>query len=307
MIQNLNPAANMFLADVSQVQNEINQLTNEVSSGLKISQPSDDPGDLVTLMQTRTALDVNSQTSNNLAQVLGNTQVAEQALQTASQLMSQALSLGTEGASTTVTASQRTAIAQQVSGILEQLVGLANTQSGTQYIFSGDQPQSASYALDPASPTGVDALLANPAATQQIADPTGVTFSVSLTAQQIFDDRNPDQTPAADNVFAAVNSLLVSLQANDQTGITNAINSLQTASDYLNTQLAFYGSVQDRIQNSQTFASQQNVQLQTQLGQIQDADIAQVAVQLTQDQTQLQAALTAQSQLPRTSLFNFLA
>lgn len=306
MIQNLNPAAQSFLADVTQIQNEINQLTSEASSGLKISQPSDDPGDLVTLMQARSTLDANNQVSNNLSQVLGNTQVGEQALQSANNLMTQALSLAAEGASSTVSASQRTALAQQVSGILDQLVGLANTQAGGVYIFSGDQPQSASYALDSSSATGVDALLTNPQATQQIADASGIAFPVSLTAQQIFDDRNPDSTPAADNVFAAVNSLIVSLQNNDTAGISAAQNSLQTASSYLNQQLAFYGSVQNRIQNAQTFASQQNVQLQTQISQIQDADVAQVAVQLTQEQTQLQAAFGAESQLPRTSLFNYL-
>ncbi len=306
MISNLNPAAELFLANVTQLQSQINKNTNQVSSGLKISQPSDDPGDMVTLMQIRTQLDSNNQVTNNLAQVMSNTQVGEQALQTATQLMNQALSLATEGASSTETAAQRTDLSQQVSGILQQLVGLANTQVQGQYIFSGDQPQSPSYSVDPASPTGVDALLTNPAATQQIADATGVTFPVSLTSQQIFDDQ-AGGAPAPDNVFAAVNSLLVSLQNNDQAGVATAGSSIQTASGYLNTQLAFYGSVQDRIQTAQSSASQQNLQLQTQLGQTQDADIAQVAVQLQQEQTQLQASLTAEGQLPRTSLFNFLA
>lgn len=144
MISNLNPAAELFLANVTQLQSQINKNTNQVSSGLKISQPSDDPGDMVTLMQIRTQLDSNNQVTNNLAQVMSNTQVGEQALQTATQLMNQALSLATEGASSTETAAQRTDLSQQVSGILQQLVGLANTQVQGQYIFSGDQPQSPS-------------------------------------------------------------------------------------------------------------------------------------------------------------------
>jgi flagellar hook-associated protein 3 FlgL len=305
MISNLNPAAELFLVNITQLQSQINQNTNQVSSGLKISQPSDDPGDMVTLMQIRTELDANKQATNNLAQVLSNTQVGEQALQSATQLMSQAVNLATQGATSTETAAQRQDLSQQVSGILQQLVGLANTQVQGQFIFSGDQSQSASYAVDSASPTGVDALLTNPAATQQIADASGVTFPVSLTSQQIFDQQAAGG-PAPGNVFAAVNSLLVSLQNNDQAGVVTAVTSLQTASDYLNTQLAFYGSVQNRVQSAQSFASQQNLQLQTQLGQTQDADIAQVAVQLQQEQTQLQASLTAEGQLPRTSLFNFL-
>jgi flagellin len=108
------------------------------------------------------------------------------------------------------------------------------------------------------------------------------------------------------NVFYAVNSLLLGLQNNNQTAIIAAVNSLELAGTYLNTRLSFYGSVQDRVQQAQTLATQQNTQLQTQLSNTEDADITQVAVQLTQDQTNLQAALTAESQMPKTSLFNFL-
>jgi flagellin-like hook-associated protein FlgL len=108
------------------------------------------------------------------------------------------------------------------------------------------------------------------------------------------------------NVFYAVNSLLLGLQSNNQTAIASAVNSLELAGTYLNTQLSFYGGVQDRVQQAQTLASQQNTQLKTQLSNTADADITQVAVQLTQDQTNLQAAMEAEGQMPKTSLFNYL-
>jgi len=527
MIQNLNPAASIFVTNVTQVTNQINLLTNEVSSGLKISQPSDDPGDLVTLMDLRSQIDANQQTAKNLAPVLSNTQAAESALQTAVNLVSQATNIGTQAGNSLSSIAQDAMLAPQVANVLQQLVGLANTQANGQYIFSGDQPQSPAYTLNTASPTGVSSLLTNPQATQQIADSNGISFPVALTAQQIFDHQtggasfagnvvslsNPattfltggtqtytfnytdnsgntqstnvvvaggasgidgntvisqlntglagtgitasinatdgtvqftgsgpftvgvaaptagtstvtaaaatvnsaqfnvqsaafsgagttltgadsftlsdgantanislasgvtvasavttinsdlkaagitdvtalatgdgtaisfqgtknfavvDTTSAAggasplfttagnvavtaasnvgaaapDNVFAAVNSLLIGLQTNNLAAITNAVNSLQLAGNYLNTQEAFYGSVQNRVQGAQSLASQQSVQLQTQLSQTQDADISQVAVELTQEQTQLQAAMSAESQLPRNSLFNFLA
>lgn len=527
MIQDLNPFAQTFVANVNDLTNQINQLTNEVSSGLKISQPSDDPGDLVTLMNLRSELDANEQTSNNLAPVLTNTQSAEQALQSAVNLVSQATDIATQAANSLSSVTQDQTLAPQVSSILQELVGLANTQVNGQFIFSGDQPQSPAYSLSSTSPTGVTSLIANPQATQQIADSNGTTFPVALTAQQIFDAQtggatfagntvglnNPattflaggtqtytfnytdssgnaqtvsvvvnggvngidgttvisqlntalagtgitasinstsgavqftssgpftvgvaaatagnstvtalatavntaeynvqsaafsgpgntlsgadtftlsngtfsanvtvpagstvaaavttinsalqaagitdvsalatgdgtavslqgannftvvDTTSAAggpsplfttagnvpvtastnsgatsaNNVFAAVNNLLIGLQTNNQATITNAVNQLQTASTYLNTQEAFYGSVQDRVQSAQTLASQQNTQVQADLSNTQDADITQVAVELTQDQTQLQAAMEAEAQLPHSSLFNYLA
>jgi len=305
MIQSLNPSAELFLANVNRIQSQINQAESEVSSGLKISQPSDAPDQLEGLMRIRADIDRNTQVTTNLSEVKAETDTAEQALSTATQLLDTVTSLGTQGANFTQTASTRQAMALQVQGILEQLVGLSNTTVQGRFVFSGDQDQSPSYDLNLANPNGVDRLLTTQA-TRQVTDASGVSFTVGLTAQNIFDHRNPDDTLAPDNVFAAVNSLRVALQINDQAGITTALASLSTADTYLYSQLSFYGSVQNRIQSAQTFAGQQNVQLQSALSQTQDADITQAAVTLTQSQTQLQAALSAQAARPRTSLFDFL-
>ena len=305
MIPSINPSAQLFLADLSRVQSQIDTAERQVSSGLKISQPSDSPDQLEALMRVRADLDRNAQIGKNLIVVKSETDTAEKALETATQLLDRATSLASEGANTTETAASRQSIAQEVTGILQELVGLSQTAVQGRYVFSGDQSQQPSYILDLNAPTGVDRLL-TPVATRQIQDATGVTFTVARTAQDIFDHRNPNDSVATDNVFAAVNSLRVSLQNNDQAGIASALTSLRTANDYMNTQLSFYGSVQSRIQDATDFSTKYQVQLQTDLSQIQDADVTQAALQLSQSSTQLNTALSAEARMPRTSLFDFL-
>lgn len=306
MLPNISPSAQLFLADISNVQSQINTAENQVSSGLKISQPSDSPEQIEALMRIRADLDRNTQVTNNLNVIQSETDPAEKALETATQLMDQAVTLASQGANSTQTAATRQALAQQVTDILQQVVGLSQTQVLGRFVFSGDQPSLASYQLDLAAPNGVDRLI-TPTATRQVVDATGISFTVAKTAQDIFDHRNPDDSLATDNVFAALNSVVVALQTNNQAGITASINSLHTANDYLNSQLSFYGSVQTRIQAAQTYSSNYQVQLQTQLGQVQDADITQAAIQLSQSTTQLNAAMSAEAKIPRTSLFDFLA
>jgi flagellin-like hook-associated protein FlgL len=46
--------------------------------------------------------------------------------------------------------------------------------------------------------------------------------------------------------------------------------------------------------------------LQTEISNIQDADIPTAATELTQANTQLQAAMEMEGQLPHSSLFNYL-
>jgi len=100
-------------------------------------------------------------------------------------------------------------------------------------------------------------------ATRQIQDSLGSSFVVDRTAQQIFDDQNPPGTPAADNVFVAVNQLRVALEANDTTGLQNAEGALTQAGDYLNQQLGFYGAAQNRVAAATDLSQQMDVNFQT--------------------------------------------
>jgi flagellin-like hook-associated protein FlgL len=152
---------------------------------------------------------------------------------------------------------------------------------------------------------GVDQLIVS-SATRLVENPAGGFFAVSETAQTIFDARNADGTYASDNVFAALTSLYNGLVKNDTTAITNSMGSLQQASDHLNISLAFYGNVQTRIQDATTFAGNYDIQLRTQIGQEQDADIAAASLELSQGTTQIQAAFEMEARIPKTTLFDFL-
>lgn len=301
----VNSASRNFLADISQLQTALNQASQQVSSGYKVTEASDAPDQISTLLQLEANLNTNKQISTNLSNVKAQVDTGESTLNSAVQFAQQALSLGSEGASSIESASQRQTLALQVQNIQSELVGLSNTNVAGKYIFSGDQSSSPSYQLDSASPTGVDRLITTQA-TQQIQDTNGVSFPIGKTAQDIFDHRNADDSVAADNLFSAVNSLQIALTNNDTAGINTALSSLQTASSYLDQQQAFYGGVQDQVTASTTAAQSQNVSLTTQIGAIRDADLTQAAVELTAGQTAETAAFSAEAKLPTTSLFNYL-
>jgi flagellar hook-associated protein 3 FlgL len=229
----------------------------------------------------------------------------DSALQSSIQLLQNALSLGTQGSGTTATAQQQGALATQVQDLLSQLVGLSQTQVNGVYIFSGDASGSPPYQLDPTSPTGVDQLV-TAQSTQQIADPTGITFPISLTAQQLFDAQDSLGNPTAQNAFAALNNLQLALTSGNQTAISTAVDGIQTASTYLNQQLAFYGTAQNRITSSLDLAQKFQLQDQTNLSNLQDTNVPAVALQLTQDTTDINAALSAQAHIPTNTLFDYL-
>jgi flagellin-like hook-associated protein FlgL len=81
---------------------------------------------------------------------------------------------------------------------------------------------------------------------------------------------------------------------------------LSKVSEYLNSQLASYGNMQNVVADATQFGQTKQVQLQTLVSSLQDADLSQAIVEMNQGQTQEQAALQSRAQLPRTTLFNYL-
>ncbi len=306
MISNLNAQSQQFLDEINDIQQTINTATNEVSSGYQVTAASDDPDVVSELLQLRSNLAMNTQVTSNLSAATSNVNVAESALTQANQLIQSAISLAAQGATGTSTASSNQELAGQVQVILEQMVSCANTQSGDTYVFGGDDPTTQPYQVDLSSGNGVDQLN-TASATAQVQNPSGGSFSVSETAQEIFDARNSDGSYASDNVFAALTNLYNGLMSNNQTDITNSTTQLQSAANQLSDSLAFYGTAQDQLQDASTSASNYNTELQTQIGNLQDADITAASLELTEGTTQLQAAYEVEAKIPQSTLFDYLA
>lgn len=305
MTTNLDPASQLFLTNISRIQEQLNQASQEVSSGKKVNQASDAPDQVDQLLQLRADQQHNQQIEANLGQAQTNAEAADGALGSAIQLMDSAVQVGTEGANSVSNGTDTTSLSQQVGTILDEMVSYSQTVVGGQYIFSGDLSQMPTYQADPAAPDGVEQLSDAPA-TAQIENPAGGSFAAAENAQQIFDARNADGTPASGNVFAALSSLETALAGGNTQDIADAVNSVQTASAFLNQQDAFYGQTENRIQDAQAFATNQDTQLQTEIGGIEDADIPSAALQLSQTQMQLQASFEMEAQMPHKTLFDYL-
>ena len=302
----LDGPSQLFLANVDRIESRLQNVSQQLSSGLRITQASDDPDEIAPLLQLRADRASNTQATSNLGMAQTDAQAADTALGSAIQLMDQASTLGAQGAGSTTAASTRQSLASQVESVLDQMVQISQTTVQGRFIFSGDADDAPAYQVDLSAPEGVDQL-ASSASTRQIEDPAGGSFAASLTAQEIFDSTNADGSTASGNVFTALNSLRLGLLNNDSGQITSAIALVASATDHLNVEESFYGNVEQRITAATNYAATNDTALQTQVGQIQDADAVSAAMELTQDNTQLQAAFEMQAKMPTSTLFTYLA
>ncbi len=301
MIVTLSAANSEFLANLSNINARIVQDQSEVSSGLALQNVSDEPDEVSAVLQLDARIANNNQIGDNLGQVATEVNAAEGALEDASNLMNDATQLATEGSSNLTGGASDQQLALEVKNLITQMLGLTQTQAQGRYVFSGDSDQTAPYvAVDLTQANGLGPYQGS-ADTRTIQHPNGSTFSVSMTAAEIFDSGG-----ASTSVLQSLTGLYNALNSGSATAIAAANSNISTASANLNGSLAQYGNFQSEVSNATTYQGQLNVQLQAQLSVLQDADEATAITDMQENTTAQTAALESHAALPNKSLFDYI-
>ncbi|HBY62963.1 MAG TPA: hypothetical protein DEH78_24330 [Solibacterales bacterium] len=300
MIDSLSPDTQRFLRQVSGLQERINSAHQQITSGLKLSAPSDSPDQVGSLLLLRAEMERNTQIKANLDRFKTEVDTAEGVMASAVRILDRVRTLGAQGATFTMNASSRQTLGDEVGSLLEYMVGLANTSVEGRYVFAGDNDGVAPYTLDWSAvpPTGA---YGGSDSTREALLPNGSRLRIARTAQELFDSSNPGE-----NVFQAVNALREALYANDQAAIQTSLGALETAGDYLNGQHSFYGIAQTSIGAALDDAAKRDVRLKEQVADIEEADITAAILELEQSRFHYEAALKSRAQIPQQTLFDYL-
>ena len=112
-----------LLTAIQQSKLNLDTATQQLSSGRRVNQLSDDPAAVSQLVQNHNQAGQDDQFLQNLSGLQGKFQTADSSLSSVVTVLTRAISIGTEGANGTVNASDRQAIAvvqlQQVNRLEE--------------------------------------------------------------------------------------------------------------------------------------------------------------------------------------------
>jgi flagellar hook-associated protein 3 FlgL len=123
--------------EVQQSQQALAAALQQVSTGLKVNQPSDNPSayaDMVTSLASSANVD---QYTSNVSAVTSQMDTADTALSSIVTALNTAITLGTSGETTSNSAADNAAIATQVAGVLSSVVSQANSAYQGAYLFAG--------------------------------------------------------------------------------------------------------------------------------------------------------------------------
>jgi flagellar hook-associated protein 3 FlgL len=280
---------NMYMVTLAQQANEKNQstvaqLSQEVSSGLAVSKPSDNPTAWIEAQRAKVEQTINDGTGQALQGGLEKINATDGALSTLSQLVSQAQSLAVEGASASITSDARADAAQQVTGLLQSALAAVNTKDvdGT-YLLSGTAVNTA-----PFDATGTY---------QGNSATTSVASSANGTSQDSLAGSALDAGTNSVNIIQTLGDLATALSGNDVTGIQAQLANLNTAVSQLATTRAQVGGMMSALQSAQTAQQSLSTTLTTSISGLVDADAVQSASNLAQASTALQVSQAVTSKV----------
>jgi flagellar hook-associated protein 3 FlgL len=287
-----------FLADLGRIQDRIERAQRQISSGMRVESASDAPEQVLEILRLKSRLDANTQVQSNLARVQAQVNTGEAAMREAVSLVERARVLAAQTGTTG--ALNRPTMAIEAQQLHARLLALVGTSAEGQFVFSGDGASGPSYVADSTQPNGVRLTAPSRVNSTLVADENNTTFGVALTASDAFD------APGAANAFQALQDLAKALTDDSETEVQAVMPNITKVLDHLNRQLAFYGHAQNRVTDALDAAKRSAVAMTADLSRLQEADLPSAILELNSANLQHQTALSARSQQPNSTLFDYL-
>ena len=274
------------------------QLTTELSSGLRVSKLSDDPVAASENVQLSASIGRIDSFVQSSARAQGVLQVTDGALGEVVSQVTSALGLAVAASNGSLTASNLKAITQQASDLRDGVLSLANTSYLGQYIFGGTRGDTAPFALDKTTTPATTTYLGYPDA-QTIQTPEGQSIALSIPGAAVF-------TAPGTNLLGSLNQLVADLGAGNQAAIAADSSTLSAALGNVSQQRSVIGSALSRLQATTSYAQTQQVGYEVRQSTLLSADLPQVATDVKSAEVQHSALLAVEASLSKVNLFDYV-
>ena len=206
---------------IQQSQQALATATQQVSTGLRVNQLSDDPAASANMViSLGVSANVDTYTSN-ISSVLPQMQTADSAISSMVTSLNTAVTAGTQGATGTNSAANTQAIATQVEGELSSVIAQANTSFQGVFLFGGTESTTPPFVAASTTYTSSNGSVASP-----LASSTGLTNgSVTTVSDATTGDTFTFKATGGDTVASLITAISNAVSAGTlSAGTTATIN-----------------------------------------------------------------------------------
>lgn len=211
-----NRLIDLAAASTTKSQSTVGTVSNELTSGLRVTTPSDDPAAWVAAQRTKLR-QVMSQGAGAAASTSRDAlQTTDNALASIGDAVSQIRTLAVQGASDSYNATDRAGLGDQVRGLFQAALTSANTQGANgEYLLAGSASLTA--------PFDASGAYQGDAAVRAVPNPDGTqTASTTIAGSNLTAANGVDVLPLLDKVATALSS-------NDLATLRSSLPDLDTA------------------------------------------------------------------------------
>ncbi|QJW97994.1 flagellin N-terminal helical domain-containing protein [Frigoriglobus tundricola] len=297
------------IAYIEQQSATLAQVQNQVSTGIRVNQPSDDPVAFAQISQVKATSARLTTYTQNISTATSTLNNSVSTLTNVNNLLVQAQQLAQEGAdaSTNSTQTNRAALATQVNSLINQALSDANSQPDGRSLYAGTATGTVPFTVATTNANGEPETIAYNGTAQSASVITGEnqTVNTRYAGNTVFQQSGAD-------VFQALVGLRdnlenTSLSSNQLSAALNqSITQLTAARGAINDVTGKQSADLSTLQTLTNTISTTQTATQDQLSTLQSTDYASAVVQLQAQQTQLQAIYASTAQLLQPGFLSFI-
>ena len=280
------------LKQISNSYNKLETLQNQLSTGKKITRPSDDPVVATKGMAYRSNLSEVNQYKRNLTEAQSWFDSSESGLEQVNSILQRTKELVVQGLNGTNESDDRQAIAREIEQLKLDYMQVGNTQVAGNYIFNG-----VNVGAPPISGNASGMIESNINLDPfSVEVSKGIQLRVNIHPENIF----------GQGAFDLMNNVQTAFEQND-------VNSLKDLSTQVDTQLSTLlaerselGARSNRLELIENRLDSQEITATKMLSNNEDADIEKVITDLTVQESVHRAALGVGAQIIQPTLLDFL-
>ena len=278
----------------------LQQANERVTTGKRINQASDDPAASMSVMNAGSALRALEQYQNNIKRASNRIDLEDQVLSQIGDIITRAKELAVSQSSATASDNTRKIANDEVKQLFQQIVDLGNTKFGNEYLFGGDQSDTAPFSATGSAGT-LDYTTTTPQGQRSINIGDGQTIALTHDGKQVLID-----TGVLDAIKDLAHALDPASATYGNTGIQAAMSKLDSSFEAVQGVVGDTGATGSRLDTAGQNLDALKANLTTFKSDLEEVDVETAMTELTNRQIAYQAALLATAKVTGLSLVDYL-
>lgn len=285
--------SNSMLRNLSNSYSDLNKYSEQLSSGKKITKPSDDPVVATKGMGYRTEVRDVAQYKRNLSEAQSWIDNSDSAMSNATSALQRLRELAVQASNGTYEEGQRGNIAEEVDQLKEQLATIANTQVNEKYIFNGSATNTAPVTVNEDGSTTVN--FNSNAVNLTLSK--GVDVKINADGNAVFGEK----------LFSDLDNLSAALRSDgSDEDLDQYIGLIDENINNLVNERADIGARMNRLDLVESRLGDQELSATELMSNNEDAEMEEVIMNLTSQEAVHRAAMSAGARIIQPTLMDFL-